>query len=262
MGREDTNVLEIKNVSVGYGKRAVLDGVSANFERGMLTGVIGVNGAGKSTMLKAMLGILTPTKGNISVDGEDISALGRTAIARKISYLSQGKDTPEMTVMQMVLHGRFPYLSYPRRYSSRDREIALSAIERVGLSDFAQSPLRSLSGGMRQNAYIAMALAQDTDYILLDEPTTYLDISHQIELMKLLRELAQSGKGIVAVMHDLPMAFDFSDKICLLLGSDSAVCATPAELCASGMIEATFGVSLAASEERRYSYVFDRDGSR
>lgn len=255
-------MLELKNITVGYGKKTVLEGLDLSFERGELVSIIGINGCGKSTLLRAALGMIPVEKGEILIDEERLTDMKRTDIAKRVAYLAQGKDLPDMTVEQMVLHGRFPYLSYPRRYSARDREIAREALVSVGLGEHADEPLCALSGGMRQNAYIAMALAQDTDYILLDEPTTYLDISHQIELMKLLRELAQSGKGIVAVMHDLPMAFDFSDRICLLLGSDSAVCATPAELCASGMIEATFGVSLAASEERRYSYVFDRDGSR
>ena len=121
-------MLELKNISSGYGKQTVLCGVTATFEKGKLTSVIGTNGCGKSTLLKATLGILPLSSGSISVDGQALDSLGRNEIAKKIAYLSQGKNTPDMTVEQMVLHGRFPYLSYPRRYTNRDREIAVEAM--------------------------------------------------------------------------------------------------------------------------------------
>ena len=196
-------MLEIKNVTAGYGKHTVLNDVSVAFEKGKLTSIIGVNGCGKSTLLKALLGILPLSSGEIVIDGKELCSMSRIEIARSVAYLAQGKNTPDMTVEQMVLHGRFPYLSYPRRYREADREIARKAMDAVGILHLADKSLYELSGGMRQTAYIAMAIAQDTDYILLDEPTTYLDIAHQLELMKLLRGLANSGKGIVTVMHDL-----------------------------------------------------------
>ncbi len=237
-------MLELKNISAGYGKQTVLDGVTATFEKGKLTSVIGVNGGGKSTLLKAALGILPISQGEIMIDGQNLHAKSRNEIAGKIAYLSQGKNVPDMTVEQMVLHGRFPYLSYPRRYKNRDREFARKAMEAVGISELAQKPLYALSGGMRQNAYIAMALAQDTDYILLDEPTTYLDIAHQLDLMKLLRMLANQGKGIVAVMHDLPMAFDFSDEILLIENGKIKVQTTPDELSNGSFIQEIFKVQI------------------
>ena len=121
--------------------------------------------------------------GEIAIDGRPLAKMSRKDIARSIAYLSQGKGTPDMTVEQLVLHGRFPHLSYPRRYTTQDREIALAAMEQVGITKYARKPLYTLSGGMRQNAYIAMALTQGTDYILLDDPNTFLDISHQLELI-------------------------------------------------------------------------------
>ena len=248
-------MLEIKNVTAGYGKKAVLDGISVSIDKGRLISVIGVNGCGKSTLLKVMLGLLPATAGSVYVDGAELSSLKRTDIAKRIAYLSQGKDVPDMTVLQMVLHGRFPYLSYPRRYTQKDRDVAYSAMERIGIRELADKPLYSLSGGMRQNAYIAMALAQDTDYILLDEPTTYLDISHQLELMRILRELARSGKGVVTVMHDLPMAFDFSDEIVLIADSSSVIKATPAEMSECSIIEKSFGVKIKQmAESGKYYY--------
>lgn len=248
-------MLELKNVSAGYGKQTVLDGVTASFAKGKLTSIIGVNGCGKSTLLKATLGILPISQGKIIIDGQDLSHMSRSEIAKKIAYLSQGKNTPDMTVEQMVLHGRFPYLSYPRRYSSYDKEVARKAMEAVGIAKLAHKPLYVLSGGMRQNAYIAMALAQDTDYILLDEPTTYLDIAHQLDLMKLLYTLADSGKGIVTVMHDLPMAFEFSDEILVIDNGKVKVQAKPCEICGTSIIKDVFNVQIQSLDDRKFCYV-------
>ena len=249
-------MLEIKNLSAGYGTKTVLSDVSVTFQKGKLTTVVGVNGCGKSTLLKAILGILPPSRGQIIVDGNDISLMKREKIAKKIAYLSQGKNTPDMTVRQMVLHGRFPYLSYPRRYSDIDREIATVAMNDVGVLHLADKPLSTISGGMRQNAYIAMALAQNTDYILLDEPNTYLDVSHQLEMMKLLQRLAKSGKGIITVMHDLPFAFDFSDEIVVIANASVVAKATPRQLCNSAVIKELFGVAVTSGANGKYIYQY------
>lgn len=247
-------MIELHGICAGYGKQEVLKGVTATFPRGMLTGIVGINGCGKSTLLKAMLGIL-PSLGSIHLDDRDLRDMSRKEIAQKVAYLSQGKATPDMTVEQLVLHGRFPHLSYPRRYTKQDQKIAVSAMEQMGIGDLAQKSLVTLSGGMRQNAYIAMALAQGTDYILLDEPTTYLDISHQLELMKILRQLADSGKGIAAVMHDLPMAFAYCDQILLLDGGQVIAEGTPAHC--QAQIEKIFGVQMEQSADgKHYHYKF------
>ena len=248
-------MLELNSITAGYGKQTVLDGVTASFKTGKLTSIIGINGCGKSTLLKATLGLLPISQGNIKIDGKDLLAMSRNEIAKKIAYLSQGKNTPDMTVEQMVLHGRFPYLSYPRRYSGHDKEMAGMAMKAVGIAELSHKPLDTLSGGMKQNAYIAMALAQDTEYVLLDEPTTYLDISHQIELMKLLRKLADNGKGIVTVMHDLPMAFNFSDEILVIENGKSIAQANPSNICNSSVIKEVFNVQIERLDDRRYCYV-------
>ena len=249
-------MLEINNISTGYGKQTVLDNVTATFEKGMLTSIIGVNGCGKSTLLKSILGILPLQSGKINIDGNDLQSMSRNEIAKKISYLSQGKNTPYMTVEQMVLHGRFPFLSYPRQYSRQDKEAAKNAMKAVGIDKLAHAPLFTLSGGMRQNAYIAMALAQDTDYILLDEPTTYLDIAHQLEVMKLLKELADNGKGIVTVMHDLSLAFDFSDKLAVMNAGKILSQGTPGEISDFPIIEEIFGVKINRMQNYRYFYQY------
>ena len=207
-------MLEIKGLSAGYGSRSVLQDVSVGFERGALTCVIGVNGCGKSTLLKTAVRILSPMSGEITVDGKHAKKMSRREYAQRVSYLSQGREVPSMTVEQLVLHGRFPHLGFLGRYTKEDRSVAREAMERMGLMSFAQASLSELSGGMRQTAYLAMALAGNADYILLDEPTTYLDVAHQLSLMRTLGELAKEGKGIVAVARTLqeeqvlvPMAY-------------------------------------------------------
>ena len=250
-------MIELSHISTGYGIKIILNDVSVAFEKGKLTSIIGANGCGKSTMLKTILGILPSKSGNITIDGARLKEMSRNDIARRIAYLSQEKNTPDMTVEQLVLHGRFPHLSYPRRYTDKDRVIAVGVMEQMGIVEYAHKPLYSLSGGMKQNSYIAMALAQETDYILLDEPTTYLDIAHQLELMKILRSLADSGKGIVAVMHDLPMAFTFSDKIILINDGRIVDDERPEKIYERNIIDKVFGIALDRSKDgRSYSYKY------
>ena len=250
-------MIELNHITAGYGSQEVLSDLCATFEKGQLTGIIGINGCGKSTLLKTILHILPPTCGNVTIDGAEIRKMQRKEIARKAAYLPQEKSIPDMTVEQMVLHGRFPYLEYPRRYTREDRQIVQSAMEQAGIGTFAHKPLPALSGGMRQNAYIAMALAQCTDYILLDEPTTFLDISHQLALMNTLRALADSGKGILAVMHDLPLAFTFCDRIVCLDKGRILCSGTPESLCRQGITKEIFGVAVVPSDDRQgFHYQF------
>ena len=250
-------MLELKTVCAGYGSKPILREISLSFPKGRFTSVIGPNGSGKSTLLKAAMGILPVQSGDICVDGENRTGLSQRQFAKKVAYLSQGRNVPDMTVSQLVLHGRFPHLSYPRRYAEADRQMVCTALEALGISNLANRPLSSLSGGMRQNAYIAMAFAQDTDYILLDEPTTYLDIAHQLECMKTLRNLAHLGKGIVAVLHDLPLAFTFSDHIIVLKDGAVAMEGSPEDIYNHPVIREVFGVALDYSKETnsyRYQY--------
>ncbi|MDY3928520.1 MAG: ABC transporter ATP-binding protein [Clostridia bacterium] len=250
-------MINIENLSAGYDKKQILYNISLSLPKGKLISVIGPNGSGKSTLLKSTVGIIKPFCGDIFIDNQKTDNMSRKEIARKTAYLAQGKGTPDMTVLQMVLHGRFPHLSYPRRYSDNDRKIAFSALKQTGISELAERHMSSLSGGMRQNAYIAMALAQDADYILLDEPTSFLDISHQLELMKTLRGLADRGKGIVSVLHDLPLAFTFSDSIIIIKEGRIILCDTPKAICASGIVKDIFGVELYYSaDENNYFYKY------
>lgn len=250
-------MIEIKNISVKYDTHPVLSELSLDIEKGEILSIVGVNGCGKTTLLKTAVGIISGCGGEIFIDGISKNELKGKSLAKKIAYLPQGQRTPDMSVYRLVLHGRFPHMDYPRRYSKMDKEIAFSAMEKMGIIDLKDKNILELSGGMKQNAYIAMALAQETDYIFLDEPTTYLDVSHQIELMKSLRELKNLGKGVALVMHDLPMAFSFSDKIAVLDGGNIAIKDTPFAVCKSGIVEKLFKVRLTQSPEgKNYTYEY------
>lgn len=246
-------MLDFWNVSASYGEKTVLNNASFSLEKGKIVSLIGVNGCGKSTLLKTIVGIVKPKTGEIGVDGESVLSMNPQKLATRIAYLPQGRTAPDMTAGQLVLHGRFPHLSFPRRYTPRDREITREVMSRMGISSFSPKPLSELSGGMRQTVYIAMALAQGSDYILLDEPTTHLDISRQIELMRQLRSVAEEGKGVLAVMHDLALAFSFSDEILLLDNGQIVLSGAPEHIFSSPLIEQIFGVKLCAhADGKRY----------
>ena len=162
-----------------------------------------------------------------------------------------------MTVEQMVLHGRFAHLSFPRVYTEEDRAAARQAMEQMGIAEWADRELGTLSGGMRQNVYLAMALAQNSDYILLDEPTTYLDIANRLQLINTLRRLAKEGKGIVAVLHDLPLAMSFAHEIAVMREGRLLTQASPDALFASGLVDEVFGAKLMRIENgESYGYDF------
>ena len=237
-------MIELKNLRAGYGPVEILHGISACLAEGKLTCIVGPNGCGKTTLLKTVPGILQKTGGEILLDGIPTEACRREPLAVHVAYLAQGGRIPDMTVGQLVLHGRFPHLHFPRRYSARDRQIAAEAMETLGIGQYAEVPLAALSGGMRQSAYLAMALAQETAYILLDEPTTYLDFAHQLSLMQLLHRLARDGKGIAAVMHDLPFALTYADEVWVMRGGTLVMTGTPHQIASCGVLREVFGADV------------------
>ena len=237
-------MLEIRNISAGYGGREVLHGVSFQAEKGQITAILGPNGCGKSTLLKTVCAIHTQRTGQVLLEGQDLLTMQPNEGARQVAYLAQNRQIPEITVERLVLHGRFPYLSYPRRYREEDRRMVHKVMEQLQILDLAQIPLSQLSGGQRQKAYIAMALAQDTDVIALDEPTTYLDISYQLQFLQQARVLADSGKHILMVVHDVCLALEKADRVVLLQEGAVTAEGTPEEVYASGMLERVFGVKL------------------
>ena len=237
-------MLEVKSLSAGYSDTHVLEHVDFRIPSGKVTVILGPNGCGKSTLLKALCGIIPADSGQVVLDGENILTLPQRQLAQRVAYLAQSRQIPDITVERLVLHGRFPYLGYPRRYRKEDYAIADAAMKTMGVAELADELVQNLSGGQRQKVYIAMALAQDTPVILLDEPTTYLDISHQLQLMQQARMLAAQGKTVAMIIHDLPHAFQTADHMILMQEGKIVADGTPEQIYASVMISSVFGVRL------------------
>ena len=238
-------MIELQRLSAGYDRQPVLDRVSLSFPDGQITTLIGPNGCGKSTLLRTVMGFHPAAEGQVLVDGVPGGSLSPRQLARRIAYLPQSRSVPNITARRMVLHGRVPYLSYPRRYRTEDYQMADKALRWVGAEGLANRPVQQLSGGQRQKIYLAMALAQDTQAILMDEPTTWLDISAQMEIMALARRLAgESGKAVVMVLHDLCLALRWSHQVAVLDKGAVRLCGTPEEVASSGVLEEVFGVKL------------------
>lgn len=237
-------MLRINNLSAGYNNEDILDDINLDIDNNQVTVIIGPNGSGKSTLLKLIIGLIKSSKGDIYIDNIDIKTMTNQQLAQKISYLPQGKKVPDIQVKRMVLHGRFPYLQYPRRYRKQDYDMVYQALKQVEIENLADKNVNQLSGGTQQKVYIAMALAQDTPIILMDEPTTYLDISHQIKLMNLAKELANNGKSVVMVLHDLTQAFYYADRIIVISEGKVVLEGIPEDIFHSDIIFKVFDVKI------------------
>ena len=236
-------MVQLFDLTAGYGDREILHSLNLEVRPGELTAVIGPNGCGKSTLLRAIAGQV-PSGGNIFLSGVDASALSHAQRARQVAYLPQSRPVPEMTVGQLVLHGRFPYLSYPRRYRREDLAAAEQAMEAMGVSHLREEFLSTLSGGTRQKCRIAMALAQDSPVILMDEPTAGLDMSRRLDLLEQCRALAQRGKTMVLVLHELELALRFAHRIILMEAGTVAAEGTAEEILSTGEAERIFDLTV------------------
>ena len=237
-------MIELRSLRAGYRSGEVVRGVSLRFEPGRVTVLCGPNGCGKSTLLKAALGMAERSGGEVFIDGGELGTLSRGEIARRAAYMPQDRPVPSISVRRMALHGRFPYLSYPRRYRPEDYAAVECALERAGALDIADTPIPELSGGQRQRAYLAMALAQEAQTLLMDEPTAFLDISHQLALMDTAASLAREGRAVVMVLHDLALALRRADRLAVLSAGELLAEGTPEEICTLGVIDRAFNVTL------------------
>lgn len=237
-------MLEVKNLSAGYPGRRVLEGVSLAVRPGRVLVLLGPNGCGKSTLLRAMAGLLPARGGEILLDGRPLGDYSPRRAAQKIAFLPQSRPAPSITARRMVLHGRFPYLPYPRRCRREDYEAVERALRQADALDLAERPLPELSGGQRQKVYLAMALAQETETLLMDEPTTYLDVRHQLETLALTRRLAAEGRAVVLALHDLCLALSMADEAAVLSGGRLAALGGSEEIYRSGILERVMGVRL------------------
>lgn len=209
-------MIQVRNVTKKYGNKVVVDNVSVDIEKGKITSLIGPNGAGKSTLLSIISRIISKNGGEVFIDGKEIGEWESRELAKKISILKQSNHINiRLTIRELVSFGRFPYSE--GRLTSEDWKFVDEAIRHMNLEDIQHKYLDELSGGQRQRAYIAMVIAQDTEYILLDEPLNNLDMKHSVEIMKILRQLVDGlGKTIVIVIHDINFASCYSDNIIAL----------------------------------------------
>jgi ABC-type cobalamin/Fe3+-siderophores transport system ATPase subunit len=252
-------MIKLENITSGYNRTEIIKDINIAFEEGSITSIIGKNGCGKTTLLRTASNLLKPFRGKIKIAGKDITGFSSKELAKKISFLPQLRSVPNITVYNLVMHGRYPYLGFSRTPQKQDIEFIEKSIEKMGLKKYTNKNVQELSGGQRQKVYIAMVLAQDTDIIFLDEPTTYLDINHQLEILEIIKKLKLMSKTIVMVLHDLSSALSYSDKICLMEKGEIAICDTPQAVFESREIDRIFNVlstQVAAGNDGKKQYVF------
>lgn len=235
--------LSARNATISYGGAPVVHDVSLDIPHGGLTVIIGPNGCGKSTLLKGLARALKPDSGHITLHGKDIHAYRGKDAARHVALLPQSPQAPEgITVRGLVQRGRYPHHTLLRQWSPDDDTAIGLALDRTGLAELAEAQAGELSGGQRQRAWIAMVLAQETELLLLDEPTTYLDIAHQYELLELCAELNREGRTIVAVLHDLNQAARFATHLVVMHGGKVFAEGPPSKVMTSELVEEVFGL--------------------
>ncbi len=239
-------MIDVRALTTGYakarGKHAVLTAVSCAIPARRMTVLVGPNGSGKSTLLKAICGFLPAWAGTVTPDGRPVAAYTSVQRAQKIAFLAQRHTVPDCTVRRLVLHGRFPYTRFPRQYRADDDAVVQDALCLLGIAGLAEENLRALSGGQQQKAYLAMALAQQTPVVVLDEPLTFLDIRQQIDVVQTLARLKAQGKTIVLVVHDLHTALTIADRVIVLHGGTVVAQGNPAVIAGDGTIDRVFSV--------------------
>ncbi len=210
-------MIDIQQISKQYGDSVVVDQVSLALPAGGVTAIIGPNGAGKSTLLSMISRLLPPSAGHILVDGLDVARSDSRELARRLAILRQDNHLPlRLTVRDLVARGRYPHQTLLRQWSPADARAVEAALADTDLADLADHPVHTLSGGQRQRAWLALVLAQDAGIMLLDEPTTFLDIRHQIDLLELCARLQRAGRTLVVVLHDLNLAFRYADRVVMM----------------------------------------------
>lgn len=239
-------LIEVRDLHHAFGALQVLRGVSVSVRAGEMTSIIGPNGSGKSTLLRIAGRLLRPERGAVYFDGQDAWSIPPREFARRVAFLPQAPEAPaDLTVGELVARGRHPYRGLLGGSGERDREAVERALALAGVDGLRHRTVATLSGGERQRAWVALALAQEPDVLLLDEPTTYLDIGHQVELLSLLARLnEEQGLTVLMVMHDLPQAAHYSRRLIAVSAGEVVADGAPAEVLTEPQVEAIFGVAV------------------
>ncbi|GAA1391508.1 ABC transporter ATP-binding protein [Kitasatospora putterlickiae] len=239
-----TNRLAARGLGLRYGSRTIVDGLDLDLPGNAVTAIVGPNACGKSTLLRGLTRLLDPAAGTVTLDGSDIHRMPARALARRMGLLPQQPVTPEaVTVEALVRLGRFPHQRMLTPWSKADQAAVDEALERTGMTGLRDQQVDRLSGGQRQRAWIALALAQDTDLLLLDEPTTFLDLRHQLDVLDLVADLhAEAGRTVVMVLHDLGQAARYADHLVVLQDGRLAAAGAPGEILTAELVERVFQV--------------------
>ncbi|MDT9026253.1 ABC transporter ATP-binding protein [Rossellomorea yichunensis] len=246
-----SDILKTKDLTLSYGERTIIDELNIDIPKGEISVFIGGNGCGKSTLLRSIARLLKPKQGSVLLDGEAISRLSTKEVARKMAILPQSPTAPEgLTVLQLVKQGRYPHQTWLKQWSHKDEEIVQDALKATKMEELQHRKVDELSGGQRQRAWIALTLAQDTDIILLDEPTTYLDMTHQIEILDLLFELNEKEqRTIVMVLHDLNLACRYAHNIVAIRDKQIYAQGKPEDVISCELVKNVFDMDCQVSRD-------------
>jgi iron complex transport system ATP-binding protein len=238
------HTLVADDLTLAYEHRVVVDGLALEVPPGRITSIVGPNACGKSTLLRGLARLLAPSRGRVLLDGDDLHALATKDVATVLGLLPQTPSAPDgITVADLVGRGRYPHQGWLRRWTAADDEAVAEAMDATGVTDLAARPLAELSGGQRQRVWIAMALAQRTDLLLLDEPTTFLDVAHQIDVLELLSDLNRDrGTTIVMVLHDLNLAVRYADHLVAMRDGRIVASGDPDEVVSVELVAEVFGI--------------------
>jgi iron complex transport system ATP-binding protein len=238
------NAITAENLRIGYGRHTIVADLDLTLPGGRVTAIVGPNACGKSTLLRGLARLIAPEAGTVAIDGDDVHRMSARALARRLGLLPQQPVAPEgISVEALVRLGRYPHQRALRPWSAADSAAVETALERTDTAELRDLPVDHLSGGQRQRAWIALALAQDTPLLLLDEPTTFLDLRHQLDVLDLVSELnATADRTVVMVLHDLGQAARYADHLVVMRDGAPAAVGAPADVLTAELVEDVFGV--------------------